>query len=146
VLVGNVHWNRDTHQLKAIKRMGWSTKLLQNNSWQFFVHFLLLPEISMSGLEKSVLNNMWQEPQTNRGKKKSYGQFLGKKRFHNNQPRPFTEANHSSVKCLRNLYRLKWLRPCVVFSHCNNLQEKLLGDLQQKSSQHRLWSVPLQLP
>jgi hypothetical protein len=33
------------------------------------------------------------------------------------------------VKHLKNLYRLKWLRPCVVFSRHANLQEKLLGDL-----------------
>jgi hypothetical protein len=42
-----------------------------------------------------------------------------------------------AVKCLRFLYRLKWLRPCVVFSRHNNLQEKLLGDLQQKI----LWGI-----
>ena len=53
VLIGNVHQNRDTHQLKAIKGMGWSTKLLQKNYWQFFGRFLLPPEISMSGLEKN---------------------------------------------------------------------------------------------
>ena len=47
--------------------------------------------------------------------------------------RPVVQA----VKHLRNLYRLKWLRPRVVFSRHNNLQEKLLGDLQQKI----LWGV-----
>ncbi len=36
------------------------------------------------------------------------------------------------VKHLRNLYRLKWLCPCVVFSRHANLQEKLLGDLRRK--------------
>ena len=36
------------------------------------------------------------------------------------------------MKHLRNLYKLKWLRPRVVFSRHTNLQEKLLGDLQQK--------------
>ncbi len=41
------------------------------------------------------------------------------------------------VKHLRNLYRLKWLRPRVVFSHHANLQVKLLGDLPQKV----LWGV-----
>ncbi len=41
------------------------------------------------------------------------------------------------VKHLRNLYRLKWLRPCEVFSRHANLQEKLLGDLQRKV----LWGV-----
>jgi hypothetical protein len=41
------------------------------------------------------------------------------------------------VKHLRNLYRLKWLRPRVVFSRHANLQEKLLGDLRRKV----LWGV-----
>jgi hypothetical protein len=54
--MGNVHWNRDTHQSKAIKGMGWSTKSLQNNCWRFFVRLSLPPEISMSGLEKNSLS------------------------------------------------------------------------------------------
>jgi hypothetical protein len=33
VLIGNVHQNKNTHQLKTIKGMGWPTKLLQNNYW-----------------------------------------------------------------------------------------------------------------
>ncbi len=36
------------------------------------------------------------------------------------------------IKHLRNEYKLKWLRPRVIFSRHANLQEKLLGDLQQK--------------
>ena len=36
------------------------------------------------------------------------------------------------IKHLRNLYKLKWLRPRVVFSRHMNLQEKLLGDLRRK--------------
>ena len=54
-LMGNVHWNRDTHQTKTIKGMGWSTKSLQNNCLRFFVRLSLPPEISMSGLEKTVV-------------------------------------------------------------------------------------------
>ena len=37
-----------------------------------------------------------------------------------------------TVKNLRNAFRLKWLRPRVVFSRHTNLQEKLLGDLRRK--------------
>jgi hypothetical protein len=33
------------------------------------------------------------------------------------------------IKYLRNLYKLKWLRPRIVFSPHTNLQEKLLGGL-----------------
>ncbi len=33
------------------------------------------------------------------------------------------------IKNLQNLYKLKWLRPRVVFSHHTNLQEILLRDL-----------------
>ncbi len=44
------------------------------------------------------------------------------------------------VKHLRNLYCLKWLRPCVVFSRHANLQEKLLGDLWPKV----LWGLQMQ--
>ena len=54
-LIGDVHWNRFTHQLKTIKGMDWSTKLLHNNYWQLFVHILLPPEISMSGMEQISL-------------------------------------------------------------------------------------------
>ncbi len=53
VLIGDVHRNSHTHQLKTIKGKGWSTKLLKNNYWQFFVCFMLPPEISMSGSEKN---------------------------------------------------------------------------------------------
>jgi hypothetical protein len=41
------------------------------------------------------------------------------------------------IKHLWNLYKLKWLHPCVVFSHHTNLQEKLLRDLRWKV----LWGV-----
>ena len=37
-----------------------------------------------------------------------------------------------TVKKLRNAFKLKWLRPRVVFSRHTNLQEKLLGDLRRK--------------
>jgi hypothetical protein len=36
------------------------------------------------------------------------------------------------IKHLRNECKLKWLRPRVIYSRHANLQEKLLGDLQQK--------------
>jgi hypothetical protein len=42
--------------------------------------------------------------------------------------RPITKV----IKYLRILYKLKWLHPCVVFSHHTNLQEKLLGDIWRK--------------
>jgi hypothetical protein len=42
-----------------------------------------------------------------------------------------------TLKNLRNAYHLKWLRPRVVYSRHNNLQEKLLGDLRCKL----LWNV-----
>jgi hypothetical protein len=55
-LMGNVHWNRYTDQSNTIKGMGWSTKSLTNNCWQFFVRFSLPPGPYMSGLEKYSLN------------------------------------------------------------------------------------------
>jgi hypothetical protein len=36
------------------------------------------------------------------------------------------------IKHLKNEYKLKWLRPQLIFSRHANLQEKLLGDLRQK--------------
>ena len=42
--------------------------------------------------------------------------------------RPLTQT----VKKLRNAFKLKWLRPRVVFSRHTNLQEKLLGNLRWK--------------
>jgi len=36
------------------------------------------------------------------------------------------------IKRIRNAYRLKWLRPRVIFSRHTNLREKLLGDLNRK--------------
>jgi hypothetical protein len=49
------------------------------------------------------------------------------------QQRPISQT----LKKLRNAYRLKWLRPHVVYSRHNNLQEKLLGDLRCKL----LWNM-----
>jgi hypothetical protein len=42
-----------------------------------------------------------------------------------------------TLKNIRNAYHLKWLRPRIVYSRHNNLQEKLLGDLRCKL----LWNV-----
>ncbi len=36
------------------------------------------------------------------------------------------------IKNLRYLYKLKWLRPRIIFNRHPNLQEKLLRDLQRK--------------
>jgi hypothetical protein len=41
------------------------------------------------------------------------------------------------IKHLRNLYKLKWLHPRILFRRHTNLQEKLLGDLRRKV----LWGV-----
>jgi hypothetical protein len=44
---------------------------------------------------------------------------------------------HAVVKKLRNDFKLKWLRPRVVYSRQTNLQEKLLGDLLRKLASSR---------
>ncbi len=47
--------------------------------------------------------------------------------------RPINQIIHS----MRNEFKLKWLRPRVIYSHHSNLQEKLLGDLKRKL----LWGI-----
>ncbi len=53
------------------------------------------------------------------------------------KPRKQQQQISQTLKNLRNAYPLKWLRPCIVYSRHNNLQEKLLGDLRCKL----LWNM-----